>query len=353
VATTGHYNTPPMAKASPAIILSAILAISASALAAPEQAWVLDNGRWVETNNSASTQPVSDPTLDAAEDLLTRHQASPARGILIRWIKTNAGDRRMDRAIYLLADAYFQRGDRLTSFYQYDELLDKYPDSQFFYRSLERQYAIADAFLRGYRRKLFGMRIIGAESEAIEMLFRIQQRSPGSPIAEKSLLRTADYYFSNREYDLAGDAYASYIRQYPRSNVVPQVRLQEAFCSLAKFRGLNYDGTPLVDARAQLEDIMDNYPDLGTQENLPTVIARIDTSFARKILITAHYYEHVHDQRGAVYNYRFLIQTYPNSPEARDAQQKLQHMPQWALAMPQPAIMSEYTTQPATKQGGS
>lgn len=314
---------------------------------------MLENGRWIQTNVQPSTKPVSDPTLDAAEDLLTRHQPDPARGLLLRWIHDHHGDPRMPRALYLLADAYFQRGDRLTSFYQYDELLDKYPDSPLYYPSLERQYAIADAFLRGYKRKFLGLPIIGADNEAIEMLFRIQQRSPGSPIAEKSLLRTADYYFATRQYDLAGDAYASYIRQYPRSNVVPQVRLQEAFCSLAQFRGLNYDATPLVDARAQLVDIITNFPDLAQQENLNIVVARIDTSFARKILVTAHYYERVHDPRGAVYNYRYLIATYPNSPEAHSAQVKLTKMPQWALATPQPAVMSNYTTQPATQQGGN
>jgi outer membrane assembly lipoprotein YfiO len=342
-----------MAKVSRTTILAAILVLSACALAEPQQSWILESGRWIQTNNPATTEPVSDPTLDAAEDLLTRHQPDPARGILVRWVRTHRGDRRMDRAIFLLADAYFQRGDRLTSFYQYDELLDKYPDSPLFYRSLERQYVIADDFLRGYKRKFLGMRIIGADSEAIEMLFRIQQRSPGSPIAEKALLRTADFYFSTRQYDLAGDAYTSYVRQYPRSSVVPQVRLQEAFCSLARFRGLNYDATPLVDARAQLVDIISTYPDLAGQENLPIVIERIDTSFARKILVTARYYEHVHDPRGAVYNYRYLIASYPDSPEAREAEQKLKKFPQWALATPQPAIMTGYTTQPATKQGGN
>jgi outer membrane assembly lipoprotein YfiO len=342
-----------MAKGRLILFFGVMLGCASSALAldAAEQAWVLQNGRWVQVNNAPSTRPISDPTLDSAQDLLSRHQPDPARAILVRWVRTHRGDYRMDRALFLLADAYYQRGDRLTSFYQYDELLDKYPDSPFFYRSLERQYVIADAFLRGYKRKFLGLAIIGADTEAIEMLFRIQQRAPGSPISEKALLRTADFYFSTRQYDFAGDAYASYVRQYPRSNVIPQVRLQEAFCSLARFRGLAYDATPLVDARAQLEDVITNYPDLAQSENLPTVIARIDTSFARKILLTAHYYERVHDPRGAVYNYRYLIAEYPDSPEAVDAKRMLRRLPQWALATPQPAIMTEYATQPATQQG--
>ncbi|HWB53878.1 MAG TPA: outer membrane protein assembly factor BamD [Tepidisphaeraceae bacterium] len=337
-----------MAKAHWTIAICSLFLCASASFATPQQTWVLENGRWIQTNIPATTQPVADPILDSADNLLSRHQPDPAHGLLIRWVKTHKGDPRMDRALFLLADAYYQRGDRLTAFYQLDQLLDQFPDSPLFDRALEKQYEIADAFLRGYKRKFLGMRIIGADDEAIEMLFRIQQRAPGSQIAEKSLLRTADYYFATRQYDLAEDAYSSFVRQYPRSTVVPQVRLQEAFCSLAQFRGLRYDATPLVDARAQLEDIINAYPELARQENLNTVIARIDTSFARKILITGHYYERVHNPRGAVYNYRFLIQSFPNSPEAQSAERRLKHMPQWALATPPPAEMNLFTTKPST-----
>lgn len=340
-----------MAKVSVTLFCAAVL-WTGVACAAPQQAWVLENGRWIQTTTApAATQPVSDPTLDSAENLLARHQAAPARGLLVRWVKTHPNDPRRDRALYLLADAYYQRGDRLTAFYQLDEVLDKYPDSPLFTKALERQYEIADAFLRGYKRKFLGFHILGAEDEAIEMLFRIQQRAPGSPIAEKALLRTADYYFATRQYDLAGDAYSSYVRQYPRSSVVSQVRLQEAFCSLAQFRGLRYDATPLVDARAQLEDIINTYPELAGRENLQTVIDRIDTSFARKMLITGAFYERTHNPKGAVYTYRVLIQSFPNSPEARQAQRRLHHLPQWALTTPQPAATNVYTTEPSTQQG--
>src|SRR4051812_9099825 len=204
------------------------------------QTWDLQSGQWAPLTQPPSTQPVSDETLDQAQLLLSRHQYNPARQLLLRWLKLHPDSPIRDRALFLLADAYYQYGDRLTAFYQLDELLDNYPESALYYQSLEKQFQIADAYLRGYKRRILFMPILGAEDEAIEMLFRIQQRSPGSPIAEKSLLRTADYYYATSEFDFAGDAYAAYAKSYPRSPLLPKVRLREAFSSLARFRGLRF-----------------------------------------------------------------------------------------------------------------
>ena len=81
------------------------------------------------------------------------------------------------------------------------------------------------------------------------MLYRIQERSPGSPLAERALLRTADYYYNTGQFELASDAYAAYVRSYPRSPNVPRVRLRRAFASYAQFRGTKFDATSLLDAR--------------------------------------------------------------------------------------------------------
>ncbi len=324
------------------------LAFCSSALAAP-QSWDLQNGQWVPVAAQPVAQPVQpDPVLDEAEDLLARGDHSTARKLLLNWVKTHkVDDPQRDRAVFLFAQVYFQSGDRIRSFYHCDELMDSFQDSPLFYRALELQYRIADAYLRGYKRTFLGLPILSAEDEAVEMLFRIQNRSPGSPIAEKALLRTADYYYASSDFDLAGDAYGAYVRSYSRSPLVPKVRLRQAFCSLARFRGLPYDATPLIDARAQLVDVINSYPDLAEQENLRAILERIDGSFAQKIALTADFYRRTHDLSAAAYHYRFLIKTYPKSDEAKRAREQLRSFPAEALKVPEPPAGNGYA--PATQ----
>ncbi len=230
--------------------------------------------------------------------------------------------------------------------------MDEYPESDLFGAALQKQYDIADAYLSGYKDRFLFMRILDEGGEAVQMMWRIQQRSPGSPLAEKAMLRTADYYyFSERDYDLAEDTYNAYSHNYPGSPEVPRVRLRAAFASLAQFRGVKFDATSLIDARAQLMEIQRRYPDLAIEENVQTVLDQIDAAFCKKLLDQGGVLrENVRKPRGAVYEFRFLAQTYPNSPEAAEARRHLAHMPAVALAdaPPPPAAGYAPATEPST-----
>lgn len=299
-------------------------------LLAQNTTWELRDNRW-EQVAAPTTQNVSrDPTLDRAEELLNRAKHGSARKVLIPWIKTQQASPLYDRGLFLMAEALFQKGDRIRSFYYLDQLMDQYPTSALFYPALQKQYDIAEAYLNGYKRRFLGMPILGAQHEAIEILYRIQQRSPGSPLAEKALLRTADWYYANSDFDFAGDAYTAYIRGYPRSPVIPRVKLRQAFSYLAQFRGLRFDSTPIINARERLLEIQAQHPDLAAEENVALVLERIDDTFARKLYVTGDFYRRTHEPRGAAYTFQYLIDHYPNVPEADRAREQLAQLPEQA-----------------------
>jgi outer membrane assembly lipoprotein YfiO len=315
-----------------------------------KQTWEFQNGEWIDVHpENPRKTPADEPQLDEAEQLLFQGQFQPAKKILLTWEKTHKHSPSRDRCVYLLAETFFQSDDRIKSFYYCDELMDEYPSSPLFQQALQKQFDIAHAFLNGYKRVFLWWRVLDASDEGILMMYRIQQRAPGSPLSEKALLDTADFYFNDQEYDLSGDAYNAYVRRYPRSSQVPRVKLRAAFSSLAQFRGVRFDASSIIDARAQLVDIEAEYPDMAAEENVASVIEQIDSAFAKKILETAKWYEKTHQMRGAVYQYRFLAQTYPDSPEAAEARARLNRMPPALLAEndPPPATGYAPATQPA------
>jgi outer membrane assembly lipoprotein YfiO len=228
--------------------------------------------------------------------------------------------------------------------------MEEFPDSRLFFPALELQYQIADAYLNGYRDSFLGLRLFPQYEVAIEMLYRIQGRSPGSPLAERALRRTADYYFNTSEFDLAADAYGAFLRTYPRSPDAGQVRLRQAFSNLAQFRGPRFDATPLIDARAQFKQVQAQYPDLAADADVQGWIQRIDSDLARKSYVKADFYRRTNQPRGAVYMYRYVIQTYPNSQEADLSRRDLGRMPKYLLSDPPPPASNAdaAATQPAT-----
>ncbi|HEY8668847.1 MAG TPA: outer membrane protein assembly factor BamD [Tepidisphaeraceae bacterium] len=331
------------------LICLIVLGTAAVCCGAPTQSWELRNGRWVQVQQQATDHPTTDPALDRAQSLLEKKQNTAARKLALQYFKSHPNSALRDRALFIIGQALYQSGDRLKSFYYFDELLDEFPESNFYGPTLQRQYGIADAYLNGYKLKFLGLPLFSADGEAIEMLYRIQQRVPGSEMAEKALLRTADYYYADSEFDLAADVYAVYAHNYPRSPLIPRVKLRQAFAALAQFRGVRFDATPLLDARAQLVDVAAQYPNLAAEENLLSVVENIDATFAAKIYDTADFYRRTNEPVGAVYSYRFLIKTYPDSREARRAKQELANMPQWALKSVEPEAGRIYapTTSPS------
>jgi outer membrane assembly lipoprotein YfiO len=291
--------------------------------------------------------------LDKAEALLQKHEWKAAHDLIVPWLQSYPKSPDRDRGLFLLAELYYHWDQRLRAFYHLDELMDNFPESKLFFPALELQYQIADEYLNGYKEKFLGMRIIPQTDEAVEMLYRIQERSPGSPLAERALRRTADYYFNSSEFDLAGDAYGAFLRLYPRSPEVPQVRLRQAFASLAQFRGPRFDTTPLVDARAEFKDVQARYPDLAADVNVANWLDRIDSDLARKAYTDADFYRRTNQPRGAVYLYRYVIQTFPNTHEADLARRDLAKVPKWALADPRPPLSNtdSVASQPAVPLG--
>lgn len=293
-----------------------------------------------------------DPELDAIEQLLAAKRGQTAKPRIIEWIKANPGSPDRERGLFLLAEMYDQVGDKIRAFYHLDELMDFYPESRLFFPALEKQFAIADGMLKGYKLRFLGMPILSGEDEAIEMLFRIQERAPGSPIAERSLLRTADYYYDHGDYDFAVDAYAAYAKTYPRSPDTPGVRLRQAYASLAQFRGKRFDPTPAIDAKAQLQDIQAEYPEMARREGVAEVLTKIDELLAARIAQTADFYRRTHQPRAQAFNLRYLIDNYPETQAAAKAKTTLEKMPQWALDLPTPQV-NRGDEESKLKQSGS
>jgi outer membrane assembly lipoprotein YfiO len=323
--------------------------------AADMQTWEFRDGRWLEVPRPTTQPTVDEPALDEAEQYLSRRNPDAAKKILVEWEKSHKHSPVRDRCIFLFAEVYFQKDNRIKSFFYCDELMDEYPESKLFQSALQKQFDIALDYLNGYKDKFLGMRILDEGSEAVQMMWRIQQRSPGSPLAEKGLHATADYYYNDSQYDLAEDAYNAYIQNYPGSEQIPRIKLRAAFSSLAQFRGVRFDASNLIDARAQLIVLQKEYPDLAAEENVQTVLDQIDSAFAKKLLDQGEFYQRTHEPRGAAYEFRFLAQTYPASPEAASARQYLRGMPPDAVAEAAPPQADGYapTTQPAEPQSSA
>jgi outer membrane protein assembly factor BamD (BamD/ComL family) len=337
-----------MGKAAAVVAAIGMLLVASGMARAEPKTWEFaGGGQWPQVATPSTHAAAPDPTLDRVEQMLRDGRNKSAAKLAIAWFLSHKSSPQTDRALYLTAQAWYQYGDRVKSFYYLDQLMDEHPESRFYGPALEKQYQIADGYLAGYKRRFLGVPAFHAYDEAIEMLYRIQQRSPGSQLAEKSLLRTANYYFADQQYDFAADTYAAFMRTFPRSPQAQRAKLRYAYALYAQFRGPKFDASPVIDAREQLREVIARYPQLASEENLPELVAQLDRNLARKLNWTADFYRRTNEPIGAAYTYRYLAKAYPQTPEGQRAPGMIAKLPEWAVASsPQPAVSASFA--PAT-----
>ena len=244
----------------------------------------------------------------------------------VRWLQANPAQEGYDQALFLAARGLFVYGNRVKSFFYLDQLLDEYPSSPLWNDAIALQYQIADEYLDGYKDRFLGLPIQPADADGIEMLFRIRERVPLSPLGERALLRTGDYYYGNEEYDLAALVYGTYLDRFGRSPQAPRVKLRQAYSNLLQFEGPRYDPTPIIDARTQLLELKQDAPALAEEAGADDLLVDIDRQLAAKRLATGRYYLRVGEPTAAALEYQAAANEFPATTEGQTAAGRLREM---------------------------
>lgn len=240
------------------------------------------------------------------------------------------------QALLLRGDARVAMGDEYEALMDYEEIARRYPGSSAFVPALEREYSIAVAYAGGLRRKFFGtFRILDASDEAEELFIRIQERLPGSTLAERAGMSLADFYFDRRDLFMAAEAYDLFIQNYPQSAQIDKARLRLIYSFLANFRGPDYDALGLLEAQARLRELQVTRPALAQKVGAEALLVRVYESDAAKMFATAQWYIRTGDPISAEMTIRRLVESYPNSIAALEA---LRIIPGLLARMPAAAV---------------
>ncbi len=303
------------------LALLAALATAAHASGAAQDEYVLRGGDFVKTETPLPASPSGE--LQAVRQALADNQPKRAIKLATQWIKAHPGHADLPFAYTYRADAYVMNGNYYKSLFDYELVARAYPGSKIFPLVLERELEVATAFAHGMRRKFIGMRFLDATAEAEELLIRIQERAPGSRIAERAGKELADYYYRDGNMLLAAEAYAIFIDNYPRSKWAEHAHERQVTASLATFKGPRFDATGLYEAERRTLDYQDAFPGPAEAHGAKSTLVRIDESLANKSLTTARWYDKVGQHVSAQYMYSRVVLDHPNSAAAALAMQRL------------------------------
>lgn len=294
------------------LIAGLAMAVASSSHVAAQEKYTLNEGdNWELTDSPEPGTPGGQ--LAAARRALAEGNPREAVRLASIWLERFERNPLVPEAYMTRADALFQQKEYYESLFDYELVAREYHDSNVFSAALERELDIATLFANGTLRKKWGMRIFSAKDEAEELLIRIQERVPGSALAETAGMELADFYFRERRMLLATDAYALFLVNYPRSDQIRKARRRLIYSRLATYRGPAFDGSGLDDSRMELQQLALTDPVEAQRMGADAIITRIDESEARKLLSVAEWYLDTGDPIAAEYEIRRLVKRYPQT----------------------------------------
>ena len=288
---------------------ASLFTMTSTALAQTE--YTLDDfDRWTP---SPSPSPV-DEQLQQARVALANGDAARALNLSENFLENNPlGQGRAD-ALLIQGDAQLALGYEYKALFAYEDVARRYSSTTSFIPALEREYEIAKAYAHGLRKRFLGtFRWIDAGDDAQEIFIRIQERLPGSELAEKAGMELSDYYFRIRDMPLAADSYDLFVQNYPRSKRVNKAKLRLIYSYYAQFKGPQYDASGLREATSRLKLLQADDPALAQQIGAEALLVRVYESEAAKLLNDALWYQGMGDFISTELTLRSLVNRFPKS----------------------------------------
>ncbi len=278
-------------------------------------------GQWQQS--SAPVAGSDEAVIAEARRLIATGQFEQAIVNLDAWLQSNdtSGKAVVPAALLARGDARSSIGDEFEALYDYEQIIKSFPASAEYPIAVQRELEIGVKYLQGTKRLWwFGLRWLDAEDVGEELLIRVQERLPGSRVAERAGIELADYYYRERELTLASTAYEMFLLNYPMSPYRIKAMQRRIYANIARFKGPRYDASSLTDARILINRFMTLYPAQAQEAGLDeALLTRIDENAGLQMLEVAAWYVGRGDEASARYTLQRLLRRHPQSASARRA----------------------------------
>ena len=241
-------------------------------------------------------------------------------------------------ALFLLAESRFFADQYPKANDAYEELLKKYEYTRHLDKVVARLFAIGryweqlDAAQSSWSLPVnvtdSSRPTFDAWGNALKAYQSVRMHDPTGPLADDSVMATANAHFLKGRYEDAAYNYDLLRKEYPKSEYQLQAHLLAMKSKEKIYQGPMYDGAPLDEAGEIADQTLTQFgPDLGTQRDMVLQARnRVVEQKAERDWTIAQYYDKKKCFGAARYYYRFITKDYPLTAIARKAEARLEEI---------------------------
>ncbi|MGA2265341.1 MAG: outer membrane protein assembly factor BamD [Phycisphaerae bacterium] len=316
------------------VVLGAMLGLVLFAAPLAAQEAEFKDGQWV--NLPAPAQGTPEGELSLVRHYMDRGQYGSAVSAADRYLKLYNDPNSREEVMLLAGESEVKRGRLFQGYERFEKQLAEYSGGRFADRATEHEFDVADDFLAGRKRVVWGFIYLPARDEGLDILSRIAERSPGTPVAERAMLRIAADRYARGEWTESADAYDHYVNLFAKGNKTDEAMLKGAEATYRSFTGVAYDETPLIEAEQRYRDFAQRFPISAKQADVDATLEQIRATRAHKLLEEGRFYARTDKPQAAAYTYKLVIDMYPQTDAAEQARAALEGLPSKQAVIPSP-----------------
>jgi outer membrane protein assembly factor BamD (BamD/ComL family) len=238
-------------------------------------------------------------------------------------------------AMFYLAESEFFDKQYPEAVAAYDELLEEHPNTPHLDKVVQRQFEIAHYWEAHHEyephwattpnmldetRPLFD-----TLGHALRTYEGIRLNDPTGPMADDSIMASANSYFLRGRYGDADYQYELLRNEYPRSDHQFEAHILGLQCKLRKYQGPDYDDTPLLEAKKLVKQLKVQFVgQLNSVERSrqSDIQAQLNLQLAERDMKIAKYFDDGKHFGSAKFYYSQIVREYPSTPLADQAKER-------------------------------
>ena len=227
-------------------------------------------------------------------------------------------DARVGLAQCLAAIGYYY-----NAYKEYQTLIDKNPNSDYFDMALQRQFDIGNLFLSGERVKFMGVRLLPGLDKAVDIFEQTVKNGPYSKVGPAAQYHLGLAHEKQKEYLSAVKAYELLIDRYPQDPLAEVAQFAIGLAYKQEAGRAEYDQDMANKSITAFTDYLVRYP---KGDRAPLALRwrnEMQLEQAYGLYRIGQFYEKQHATKAAIIYYNAVIEQNPRTPAASAAQKRL------------------------------
>jgi outer membrane protein assembly factor BamD len=283
------------------------------------EGWSWESGSVVSANNPKEQ-------IDLARQLQAKKDYGAAVGAYRRLIKRWPTAFAAQDARLGLAECLSAKGYHYKAFKEYQQLIDKHPNTDHYEAVLQRQFEIGNLFLAGERDKVWGVRLFPSREKAIEVYEQVVKNGPYSDVAPQAQLRIGLTYEGQRSYLDAVQAYEKLLENYPKHPMAEAAQFQIGYAYKQEAARAEYDQNAANQAINAFTDFMIRFPKSDRTPVAQQYLSDLRQEQSKGLFNIGRFYEKRKRYEAALIYYNEVVEQNPRSGWADAAREKIAHL---------------------------